>query len=217
MRERHTSAAAIVCIGLVALAGAATADEDVSDEAVRARALSTRGLEEFKSGRFAEAIVAFEASYAIVPAPALIYDSAQAHRLLGHCQEALAGYRRYLSEAPAAKNRAAVEARIAEMRQCASAGDAPSPAPSPPPAPVAAKPVLAPAPVAAAPLAVTATPSERRAPIYKRWWLWTGVGALVAGGVVGGVLAATLRPTFHTTLPDSGPAAALPAALTVRF
>jgi hypothetical protein len=28
-------------------------------------------------------------------------------------------------------------------------------------------------------------------PVYKRWWFWTGVGLVVAGGVVAGVLVAT--------------------------
>jgi hypothetical protein len=29
---------------------------------------------------------------------------------------------------------------------------------------------------------------EESPPVYKRWWFWTGVGAVVAGGVVAGVL-----------------------------
>jgi len=28
-------------------------------------------------------------------------------------------------------------------------------------------------------------------PLYKRWWLWTGVGAVIAGGVIAGVLLST--------------------------
>jgi len=35
------------------------------------------------------------------------------------------------------------------------------------------------------------SPRERPTPIYKRWWFWTIVGAVVAGGVVGGVVAGT--------------------------
>jgi len=39
-----------------------------------------------------------------------------------------------------------------------------------------------------------ATPRRSRGrptPVYKRWWFWTLVGAVVAGGVVGGVVAGT--------------------------
>jgi len=46
---------------------------------------------------------------------------------------------------------------------------------------------------------------ERKVPVYKRWWLWTLVGAVVvAGAVTGGVLGAQQPPV-------DGPFAQLPA------
>jgi tetratricopeptide (TPR) repeat protein len=45
---------------------------------------------------------------------------------------------------------------------------------------------------------------EKKVPLYKRWWLWTAVGVVVAGAVVGGAVAASQQP------PVSGPFATLP-------
>jgi hypothetical protein len=39
-------------------------------------------------------------------------------------------------------------------------------------------------------------------PVYKRWWLWTGLGAVVAGGVAAGVIL-SLRNT-HGANPNGG-------------
>lgn len=47
-----------------------------------------------------------------------------------------------------------------------------------------------------APLTAGAMPAAERkdeTPLYKRWWLWTGVGAVVVAGVVAGVLVATRK------------------------
>jgi hypothetical protein len=35
---------------------------------------------------------------------------------------------------------------------------------------------------------------KERTPIYKRWWLWTAVGIVVAGAIVIGVAVAETRP-----------------------
>src|SRR5689334_7510905 len=67
-----------------------------------ARELSDQGLAAFNQGRYAEAIRAFLASYEISPLPALMFNVAQAHRLLGDCQQAEIYYRRYLNELPEA-------------------------------------------------------------------------------------------------------------------
>jgi hypothetical protein len=46
---------------------------------------------------------------------------------------------------------------------------------------------------------------EKKVPVYKRWWLWTLVGAVVvAGAVTGGVLGSQQPPV-------DGPFAQLPA------
>jgi hypothetical protein len=62
------------------------------------------------------------------------------------------------------------------------------PSPSPPPPPSAAPAVESAAPSVPL-LTETAPPPEpSHRPIWKRWWFWTGVGAVVAGGVVAAIL-----------------------------
>lgn len=59
-------------------------------------------------------------------------------------------------------------------------------------------------------LASGAAADERRAdkapsastPLYKRWWLWTSIGAVVAGGVAAGLILG-LRPA-RVRDPDGG-------------
>ena len=46
-----------------------------------------------------------------------------------------------------------------------------------------------PGPVAGAEIEDSAQPSEG-GPVFKKWWFWAGVGAVVAGGVTAGVVAA---------------------------
>jgi hypothetical protein len=117
---------------------------------------------------------------------------------------------------PNAKNPEEVETRVAELQRLLDdegrtssrpplgtlapegepqhappAETAPPPAVAPAPASEAAP---ASAPVPAKPdLSVTTAPAAaERTPIYKKWWLWTAVGVVVAGAVVGGVVAATV-------------------------
>ncbi|HEY2746920.1 MAG TPA: hypothetical protein VGL86_19995 [Polyangia bacterium] len=196
---------------MVAAAEVPSAAADDGDAAVRARALSTEGLADFKAGRYAEAIESFAASYAIAPAPLLLFDIAQAHRLLGECDQAQQYYERYLVAAPDAKNRAVVEAHLGEVRACAEPKPAAAPAVAPEPvvpAPLVSAPVAAPPQVAAAAPSVAVTrPTPRRQPVYRRWWLWTSLGTVVAAGVVAGAVVATRPPTFHANLPSNGPGA----------
>src|SRR5262245_5497244 len=85
-----------------------------------ARALFGRGNAEFAAKRYAQAIELFERAYVEHPAPAFLFNIAQAHRHLGHCAEALEFYRRYLEQKPKASVRREVERHIAKLReQCA--------------------------------------------------------------------------------------------------
>jgi len=48
----------------------------------------------------------------------------------------------------------------------------------------------------------TAPKSAGQAPVYKRWWFWTAIGAVVAGGVVTAVVlsSGTTRPACSSTI-----------------
>ncbi len=47
-------------------------------------------------------------------------------------------------------------------------------------------------------------PTEKKVPVYKRWYLWTAVGVVVVAGVVAGAVVGSQQP------PVSGPFAVLP-------
>jgi hypothetical protein len=74
----------------------------------------------------------------------------------------------------------------------------PLPTPTPTPAP---EPVAAPAQPAGVDLTAAATPPEEPTPIFKTWWFWTGVGAVVVAGAVTAVVLASRGG--GTSVPDS--------------
>ena len=65
-----------------------------------ARQYTDAGLAAQSSGDYDTAITFYQKAYQLVPHPVLIFNIAQAHRLAGRVDQALALYRRYLSEDP---------------------------------------------------------------------------------------------------------------------
>lgn len=140
---------ALLSLALALLAGAAPAQEGPTEPAKTepsekdlARQLYEEGSRLYDAADYAGAIAAFEKAYAAYPAAALLFNLAQAHRLLGpaHCSQALDYYERYLQAPESASDRAEVEVHLAEMRGCVRAARASAerpvePAPAPPPAP----------------------------------------------------------------------------------
>ncbi len=118
------------------------------DTTERARRLYEEANRQYDLREYDEAIEACRAGYKLMPLPEFLFNIAQAYRLKGDCVEALSFYRNYLRVSPAARNRAKVEAFIAEMQRCV-------PAPSP---------VLAPATTPQAPAPSTQAPPVRVAP-----------------------------------------------------
>jgi hypothetical protein len=182
----------------------------------KARDHFQQGQRLYTVSRYREALEQFKNAFLAVEDPVFLYNIAQCHRLLGESAEAARFYRRYIEAAPSGSERTRAEKWIAELESApgtAPAPVSPAPRPSPPPVtppagaspPMAAAspppaspqlmgsgPSLEPPPVAGEPapgLNLTAPPpadTEPR-PIYKKWWFWAGVGAVV---VVGGVVAA---------------------------
>jgi tetratricopeptide (TPR) repeat protein len=173
-----------------------------------AQVLSARGIEHFRHGEYARAIDAFAASYARWPVAELLYDIAQAYRLLGDCDLALRYYRRFVSETTDAQLREKANARIASMSSCrALEPAAPEPA-NPPPAAVA--PATAPAPTPpSAPRLLPAPAATAAPPTLRRGYLISGIVAAGAALVLGGVAAyfsveTSARSTEVTHLIDQG-------------
>ncbi len=177
-----------VCLLYAVSAGTAAAD----DTTAAARDHYNRGSTLFDLGRFGEAAREFEAAYEAKNDPALLYNLGQAYRADGQYQKALVSYRAFLRKSDNPSRRPEVEARIAELQQLIEQQKAASskpPTDTIPPNGVKE----APRATTTAPPALVATAPEQppRTPVYKRWWLWTAVGVVVAGAATGIAVALT--------------------------
>jgi hypothetical protein len=131
--------------------------------------------------------------------PTFIYNQGRCFEQNGKNDQAVLRFKEYQRKAqglsPADVD--ALRKKIEDLE--ATSAQRPSP---PPPVIPAAPPPTVPASTATVPAAVEphaqdalgitrAEPPpepEPAPPVYKRWWFWTGIGAVVAGGVVTGVL-----------------------------
>jgi hypothetical protein len=190
------------CALYLVLAGVAHAQEPVRSptHAAEARELARTGIRLYEIGEYDDAIVQFKKSYAADPNPMILFNLAQAYRFKHDWTQAMRMYENYLRLMQHPPNRAVVQALIVEMKKKAdeeelvdghgkAARDNTPVIIMPTPDTTQPQPVVtAPPPVVIAPeppkLIITAPPPPRR-PIYKRWWLWTTVGAGVAAVAVG--------------------------------
>ena len=170
-----------------------------------------KGLTHYDIKEYSEALAEFKNAYREVQDPAFLFNIAQCYRKLGQDVEALDYYRNYARRFPTAPNRAEVDRRIQEIERELEGKPRPAtpqpiePKPdtrapggiitpiTPPPSNGAAPALTPPQSGPAATVVTTAEPAGDRgeAPIYKRWWFWTGVGAVVVGAVVAGIAIAT--------------------------
>jgi hypothetical protein len=129
--------------------------------------------------------------------PAYLYNQGRCFEQNGKNAQAVLRFKEYLRKAkdrPKTETDAVLQ-KIAELQGTAGQPEA---QPVPAPAPVALAPAASAVPPSASvattpdPLGIqqSAPPPEPQEspPVYKRWWFWTGIGAVVAGGVVTGIL-----------------------------
>ncbi len=83
----------------------------------RAADLFKKSSDAYLHGDFATAIKLLDEAYAIDPQPVLVYNMARAHEGLGHVDEAVRLYERYLSEDPNSSDRGAIEQRLATLHR----------------------------------------------------------------------------------------------------
>jgi tetratricopeptide (TPR) repeat protein len=178
MRRGARTLATIVCLaGTGPLAvrphvAAAAEDGSAEDAALkRGRKFFKKGEKLFALGRFEEALREYERAFEEYPVPEILFNIGQCHRNLGHYDEAIFSFRKYLRLKPDAANREATEELIAEL-EVEKQKHAPPKGP-PPDA------IVPPAP----------PPARVATPIYKKWWFWTGVTVVVAGTATAFVLA----------------------------
>lgn len=98
-------------------AGAGGGPSEESEEIRRSEALDLfdQSRQAYRAGQFARAAALLRKAYALHPSPVLLYNLARAEESAGHDDAALAAYRRYLEADPRARDRGAIEQRIATI------------------------------------------------------------------------------------------------------
>lgn len=98
--------------GILLLSSAHAADDEGTASAKR---LFKEASRDYQKGRYSEAISEFEAAYRAKPHPFIFFNLARCYEKLNNAPRALAYFRRYVREAPDAKDRGEVEATIARL------------------------------------------------------------------------------------------------------
>ncbi len=147
----------------------------LTEEEERAKAHFLAGQSYYDQASYGDALREFNEAYRLSKKPALLYNIARCHEALEQYGDAIKMLERYLQEEPDTTDRAAVETRIANLKERQSRLQK---MPSEPREPVTPPPV-----------APTVTPTQPPAPSLwhrKRLWTW------IVGGVGLGALAAAL-------------------------
>ncbi|MCU1280040.1 MAG: hypothetical protein JWM53_3586 [bacterium] len=196
----------VIAALLVAVTATATADDRD-----KARAAFRRGNQHYTLGEYKDALGEFKEAYRKFEDPSFLFNIGQCERQLDLRADAIRAYRMYLVNAPNATNREEVRQLIArlerELAEERATKAAPPPGVKPPhgeatatdgavPATTPATSAATTAPAAAMTL-TAAPPGRRETPTYKKWWVWTIVGVVVAGGAATG-LALGLQPKSST-------------------
>jgi len=182
-----------------------------ADATTEARMHFSKGSAHYAVGEFAEAAEEYQAAYKLKPESALLYNAAQAYRFAGNYEKALVLYRNYVLFYPNAPNLAEVNSQIAKMKDAIAAKTSPPTGTVEPGAKVTpSQPEVKPVPPASNTKDSTLVVGVRasapsKTPVYKKWWLWTIVGVVVAGAVVGGVVGATHTGPQWSNIADLGP------------
>jgi tetratricopeptide (TPR) repeat protein len=92
------------------------ASSNASDK-TRAAELYKKSADAYLHGDFAQAIKLLDEAYALDPQPVLVYNQARAHEGLGHVDEAITLYEKYLSEEPTSPDRGAIEQRLSTLHK----------------------------------------------------------------------------------------------------
>jgi tetratricopeptide (TPR) repeat protein len=159
-----------VCLLLFAFARAAHA-EDPSERAAKRH--YDRGQKLYNLQKFEQALEQYQKAFDAQPLPGFLFNIAQCQRNLGDYDAAIFSFKRYLKLDPETEKREQVEELIDELEAKKAEGDTErlglgkrqrerdKEEEQPPPREV-----------------------EGGAPVYKKWWFWTGVAVVgVAGGI----------------------------------
>jgi hypothetical protein len=159
----------------------------------RARQLHQEGLGHYEKHQYGRAILAYRKAYALVAAPGILFNLAQAYRLRGDCKRAYRAYKNFLEVVTDTPEANLAREHAQALRSCAKAPAEPEPAPAPALAPA---PILAPQlteetpapppPVAAEPV-VTLERAPRSQPGQNKRIVGLGIGGAGAALALVGV------------------------------
>jgi hypothetical protein len=199
MRAATTWLAIVLMLGPVQLAVAApkraqSRPERVDPEEKQARVHFKKAERAFNLGKFADALISYQAAFEAKPLPAFVFNIAQCHRNLDDPERALFFYRRYLALDPEGPHRKLVESLIEEQQgklaekaaaeeaaRIAERGGAEPGTVSGDPASGGGLDLRPGQPGAGDPVAGSLTrPAGPPPPLYKRWWVWAAAGTVVA-------------------------------------
>lgn len=163
-----------------------------------AHALFEAACDAYDQGKYEHSLHLFEQAHAYSKRPAFLFNIGHVADRLRQDRKALDSFRAYLAATRDAKNRAAVESRIAAIEANLARAAAEEQARL---AALAQKRSV-PTSEQVARAVVLATPPDRPVqtevtPLRKKWWLWTAVGAVALGVGVGMFFA--LRPKHTRT------------------
>jgi tetratricopeptide (TPR) repeat protein len=159
-----------ICILMLVLVRVAHA-EDPEERAAKRH--YERGQKLFGIQKFNDALEQFQQAFDAKPIPAFLFNIGQCHRNLGDYAAAIFSFKRFLKLDPEADNRSQVEELIEELEQKQAEGDTARLGLGKRPKPDEEDDDEEEEP--------TETPDG--APVYRKWWFWTGVAVVgVAAG-----------------------------------
>lgn len=167
-----------------------------------ARAAFAEGQRRYDLNEFNAALAAFKQAYLAYEEPVFLFNIAQCYRQLGDKGEAIKFYRSYLRKVPDAPNRDDVKSLVSTLENEVASAKAAAP---PPTTPILAAPppslIPPPQPTGLTAVSTSVRSDARPKPLYKRWWLWTIVGAAAAGAATGVAVAVTSRRSEPSLMP----------------
>lgn len=132
----------------------------------------------FALGKFDEALEQYQQAFEAKPLPGFLYNIGQCHRNLGNFDQAIFSFRKYLTLEPEAPNKEAVQRLIDDLEERKAREEGQKRIGTPAPVVVSSK------------------------PVYKKWWFWTGLGAVAAAGGTTAYILTRDKGAPSTTLGD---------------
>jgi len=166
------------------------------------------GREAYDHGAFSEARSHFERAFQLSRRRELLFNIGRAADSEGNPERAISAYSAYLEVFPEAANRDFVRARLEKMRaDHAARASAEARPPSAAPLPVEVAQASIAQTSLASPLPGAPRRDDRDSPrsLWRRPWVWSVIGAVVAGGVTAGVLATRDRSPKHAAADEYVP------------